>query len=57
MITKNTVSLIVLHSFYDHVKNCVMEEVECEYIEREKNLQQREHDVDQKEHELEMKQK
>ena len=34
-----------------------MEEVEGEYIDREKNFQQREHIVDQKVHELEMKQK
>ena len=35
----------------------ITEEVECECIEREKNLQQREHKVDQREYELEMKQK
>ena len=33
------------------------EEVECEYIECQKDLQQREHKADQKEHDVAMKQK
>ena len=44
-------------TFNESFKAKIMEEVECEYIEDEKNLQQSEHKVDQKEHELEMKKK
>ena len=39
----------------ESIKAKIMEEVECEYIEHEKNLQQREHKVYQREHKVDQK--
>ena len=41
----------------ESLKAKIIQEIESEYIEREKKLQQREHEVDQKKHEFEMKRK